>query len=121
MGLGCLIYAQRNEHIRMHLLRFSGSGNEHDGRLDSRAGQEKRGACKIIEDVVKKIKITRLRAHFFNITVLSALAHASQTWAFRNQEENAVMLNWESNASSIPPHTSERRISRISPMSAIED
>ncbi|KAK6745061.1 hypothetical protein RB195_011645 [Necator americanus] len=30
MGLGCPIHAQRNEHIRMHQLRLSGSGVEHD-------------------------------------------------------------------------------------------
>ncbi|KAK6730606.1 hypothetical protein RB195_007209 [Necator americanus] len=30
MGLGCPIHAQRNEHIRMHQLRLSGSGTEHD-------------------------------------------------------------------------------------------
>ncbi|KAK6747997.1 hypothetical protein RB195_000919 [Necator americanus] len=34
VGLGCLIHSQRNEHIRMHQLRLSGSGNEHDERPD---------------------------------------------------------------------------------------
>ncbi|KAK6730379.1 hypothetical protein RB195_007068 [Necator americanus] len=32
--------AQRNEHIRMHQLRLSGSGTEHDERPDPRAGQK---------------------------------------------------------------------------------
>ncbi|KAK6736276.1 hypothetical protein RB195_019134 [Necator americanus] len=47
------------------------------------------GAYKSIEDVVKKTRNTRLRAHLFNTTVLPALTYASETWAFRKQEENA--------------------------------
>ncbi|KAK6767037.1 hypothetical protein RB195_026538 [Necator americanus] len=47
-------------------------------------------AYKSIEDVVKKTRNTRLRAHLFNTTVLPALTYASETWAFRKQEENAV-------------------------------
>ncbi|KAK6749443.1 hypothetical protein RB195_001820 [Necator americanus] len=50
------------------------------------------GAYKSIEDVVKKTRNTRLRAHLFNTTVLPALTYASETWAFRNQEENAVSV-----------------------------
>ncbi|KAK6738265.1 hypothetical protein RB195_020399 [Necator americanus] len=50
------------------------------------------GAYKSIEDVVKKTRNTRLRAHLFNTTVLPALAYASETWAFRKQEENAVSV-----------------------------
>ncbi|KAK6762466.1 hypothetical protein RB195_023259 [Necator americanus] len=50
------------------------------------------GAYKSIEDVVKKTRNTRLRAHLFNITVLPALTYASETWAFRKQEENAVSV-----------------------------
>ncbi|KAK6744057.1 hypothetical protein RB195_011012 [Necator americanus] len=34
MGLGCSIHAQRNENIRMHQLRLSGSGIEHDAVSD---------------------------------------------------------------------------------------
>ncbi|KAK6734510.1 hypothetical protein RB195_017975 [Necator americanus] len=93
MGLGCPIHAQGNEHIRMHQLRLSGSGIEHEERLDPQAGQEETsslGAYKSIEDVVKKTSNIRLRAHLFNITVLPALAYASESWAFRKQEENAV-------------------------------
>ncbi|KAK6734940.1 hypothetical protein RB195_018252 [Necator americanus] len=37
---GCPIHAQRNEHIRMHQLRLSGSGTVHDERPDLRDGQE---------------------------------------------------------------------------------
>ncbi|KAK6762491.1 hypothetical protein RB195_023278 [Necator americanus] len=47
------------------------------------------GAYKSIEDVAKKNRNTRLRAHLFNTTVLLALTYASETWAFRKQEENA--------------------------------
>ncbi|KAK6766173.1 hypothetical protein RB195_025836 [Necator americanus] len=50
------------------------------------------GAYKSIEDVVKKTRNTRLRAHLFNTTVLPALTYASETWAFRKQEENAVSV-----------------------------
>ncbi|KAK6749731.1 hypothetical protein RB195_002002 [Necator americanus] len=50
------------------------------------------GAYKSIEDVVKKTTNTRLRAHLFNTTVLPALTYASETWAFRKQEENAVSV-----------------------------
>ncbi|KAK6744516.1 hypothetical protein RB195_011314 [Necator americanus] len=63
MGLGCPIHAQRNEHIRMHQLRLSGSGVEHDERPDLELGRRRRapwGAYKSIEDVVKKTRNTRL-------------------------------------------------------------
>ncbi|KAK6744981.1 hypothetical protein RB195_011596 [Necator americanus] len=50
------------------------------------------GAYKSIEDAVKKTRNTRLRAHLFNTTVLPALTYASETWAFRKQEENAVSV-----------------------------
>ncbi|KAK6750710.1 hypothetical protein RB195_002592 [Necator americanus] len=50
------------------------------------------GAYKSIEDVVKKTRNTRLRAHLFNTTVLSALTYASETWAFRKKEENASTI-----------------------------
>ncbi|KAK6733427.1 hypothetical protein RB195_017267 [Necator americanus] len=50
------------------------------------------GAYKSIEDVVKKTRNTRLRAHLFSTTVLPALTYASGTWAFRKQEENAVSV-----------------------------
>ncbi|KAK6734963.1 hypothetical protein RB195_018267 [Necator americanus] len=48
-----------------------------------------RGAYKSIEDVVKKTRNTRLRAHLFNTTVLPALTYASETRALRKQEETA--------------------------------
>ncbi|KAK6733122.1 hypothetical protein RB195_017094 [Necator americanus] len=46
-------------------------------------------AYKSIEDVVKKTRNTRLRAHLLNTTVLSALTYASETWTFRKQEKDA--------------------------------
>ncbi|EYB92970.1 hypothetical protein Y032_0188g1163 [Ancylostoma ceylanicum] len=58
-------------------------------------GRRKRaawGAYKSIEDVVKRTKNTRLRAHLFNTTVLPALTYASETWAVRKQDENAVSV-----------------------------
>ncbi|KAK6752051.1 hypothetical protein RB195_003462 [Necator americanus] len=63
--------------------------------LTPELGRRRRAAWrgyKSIEDVVKKIRNTRLRAHLFNTTVLPALTYASETWAFRKQEENAVSV-----------------------------
>ncbi|KAK6757402.1 hypothetical protein RB195_015307 [Necator americanus] len=57
-----------------------------------RKRQEAWGAYKSIEDVVKKTRNTRLRAHLFNTTVLPALTYASETWAFCKQEENEVSV-----------------------------
>ncbi|KAK6735469.1 hypothetical protein RB195_018590 [Necator americanus] len=56
-------------------------------------GRRRRAASyKSIEDVVKKTRNIRLRAHLFNTTVLPALTYAPETWAFRKQEENAVSV-----------------------------
>ncbi|KAK6761297.1 hypothetical protein RB195_022381 [Necator americanus] len=61
--------------------------------LTSELGRTKRAAWeafKSIEDVVKRTKNNRLRAHLLNATVLPALTYASETWAFREQKENAI-------------------------------
>ncbi|KAK6737100.1 hypothetical protein RB195_019661 [Necator americanus] len=50
MGLGCPIHAQRNEHIRMHQLRLSRSGIEHDERPDPRAGQEEKSGLGSVQE-----------------------------------------------------------------------
>ncbi|KAK6762604.1 hypothetical protein RB195_023360 [Necator americanus] len=58
--------------------------------MTSELGRRRRvawGAYKSIEDVVKKTRNTRLRAYLFKTTVLPALTYASETWAFREQEE----------------------------------
>ncbi|KAK6762162.1 hypothetical protein RB195_023032 [Necator americanus] len=63
--------------------------------LTSELGRRRRaawGAYKSIEDVVKKTRNTPLRTHLFNTTVLPVLTYASETWAFRKQEENAVSV-----------------------------
>ncbi|KAK6764681.1 hypothetical protein RB195_024852 [Necator americanus] len=63
--------------------------------LTSELGRRARAAWeafKSIEDVVKRTKNIRLRAHLFSTTVLPALTYASETWAFRKQEENAVSV-----------------------------
>ncbi|KAE9418752.1 hypothetical protein Angca_003370, partial [Angiostrongylus cantonensis] len=39
------------------------------------------GASESIEDVVRKTKNTRLRAHLFGSTVFPALPYASETWS----------------------------------------
>ncbi|KAE9420645.1 hypothetical protein Angca_007378, partial [Angiostrongylus cantonensis] len=47
---------------------------------------------KSIEDVVKKTKNTRLRAHLFDSTVLPALTYASETCSLRKQEERSQIV-----------------------------
>ncbi|KAE9412704.1 hypothetical protein Angca_005530, partial [Angiostrongylus cantonensis] len=50
------------------------------------------GAFKSIEDVVKRTKNTRLRAHLFNSTVLLALTYASETWSLRKLDERSLSV-----------------------------
>ncbi|KAE9419552.1 hypothetical protein Angca_006599, partial [Angiostrongylus cantonensis] len=50
------------------------------------------GAFKSIEDVVKRTKNTRLRAHLFDSTVLPALTCASETWLLRKQDEKSLSV-----------------------------
>ncbi|KAE9420288.1 hypothetical protein Angca_004975, partial [Angiostrongylus cantonensis] len=50
------------------------------------------GAFKSIEDVVKRTKNTRLRAHLFDSTVLPALTYASKTWLLHKQDERSLSL-----------------------------
>ncbi|KAE9417796.1 hypothetical protein Angca_003231, partial [Angiostrongylus cantonensis] len=50
------------------------------------------GAFKSIEDVVKRTKNTRLRAHLFDSTVLPALTYASKTWLLRKQDERSFSV-----------------------------
>ncbi|KAK6761571.1 hypothetical protein RB195_022588 [Necator americanus] len=69
------------------------------------------GAYKSIEDVVKKTRNTRLRAYLFNTTV-PALTYASETWAFRKQEENAV---------SVIERSIERVVQRVSRLTQLRD
>ncbi|KAE9412803.1 hypothetical protein Angca_009421, partial [Angiostrongylus cantonensis] len=49
-------------------------------------------AFKSIEDVVKRTKNTRLRAHLFDSTVLPALTYASETWSLRKQYERLLSV-----------------------------
>ncbi|KAE9412680.1 hypothetical protein Angca_003800, partial [Angiostrongylus cantonensis] len=48
------------------------------------------GALKSIEDVVRRSKNTRLRAHLFDSTVLPALTYAKGTWSLPNQHERSL-------------------------------
>ncbi|KAE9415055.1 hypothetical protein Angca_009017, partial [Angiostrongylus cantonensis] len=50
------------------------------------------GAFKSIEDVVKRTKNTRLRAHLFDSTVLPALTYASETWSLRKEDERSLSV-----------------------------
>ncbi|KAE9421205.1 hypothetical protein Angca_004107, partial [Angiostrongylus cantonensis] len=50
------------------------------------------GAFKSIEDVVKKTKNARLRAHLFDSTVLLVLTYASKTWPLRKQDERSLSV-----------------------------
>ncbi|KAE9415251.1 hypothetical protein Angca_005119, partial [Angiostrongylus cantonensis] len=49
-------------------------------------------AFKSIKDVMKRTKHTRLRAHLFDSTVLSALTYASNTWSLRKQDERSLSV-----------------------------
>ncbi|KAE9417683.1 hypothetical protein Angca_004284, partial [Angiostrongylus cantonensis] len=49
-------------------------------------------AFKSIEDVVKRTKNIRLRAHLFDSTVLPALTYASETWSLREQDERSLSV-----------------------------
>uniref|UniRef100_A0A0K0CV01 Reverse transcriptase domain-containing protein n=1 Tax=Angiostrongylus cantonensis TaxID=6313 RepID=A0A0K0CV01_ANGCA len=50
------------------------------------------GAFKSIENVVKRTKNTRLRAHLFDSTVLPALTYASETWSLPKQDERSLSV-----------------------------
>uniref|UniRef100_A0A0K0D201 Reverse transcriptase domain-containing protein n=1 Tax=Angiostrongylus cantonensis TaxID=6313 RepID=A0A0K0D201_ANGCA len=50
------------------------------------------GTFESIEDVVKRTKNTRLRAHLFDSTVLPALTYASETWSLRKQDERSLSV-----------------------------
>ncbi|KAK6757953.1 hypothetical protein RB195_015647 [Necator americanus] len=77
-------------------------------------------AYKSIEDVVKKVRSTRFRAHLFSNTVLPALTYASGSWAFRKQEENAVnVIERAIERVMLGVSASEGRDLKFSPTSAI--
>ncbi|KAE9417545.1 hypothetical protein Angca_005204, partial [Angiostrongylus cantonensis] len=50
------------------------------------------GAFRGTEDVVKRTKNTRLRAHLFGSTVLPALAYASEPWSLRKQDKRSLSV-----------------------------
>ncbi|KAE9421397.1 hypothetical protein Angca_007271, partial [Angiostrongylus cantonensis] len=50
------------------------------------------GALKSIEDVVKRTKNTRLRAHLIDSTVLPTLTYASETCSLRKQDERSLSV-----------------------------
>ncbi|KAE9417798.1 hypothetical protein Angca_003229, partial [Angiostrongylus cantonensis] len=50
------------------------------------------GAFKSIEDVVKRTKNTRLRAHLFDSAVLPALTYASETSSLHKQDEISLSV-----------------------------
>ncbi|VDP02167.1 unnamed protein product [Heligmosomoides polygyrus] len=58
----------------------------------SRRKREVWGASKSVEEIAKKTKNVRLRAHLFDSTVLPALTYASETWAIRKQDEHAISV-----------------------------
>ena len=47
-------------------------------------------AFKSIEDVVKRMKNTRLRAHLFDSTILPGLTYASKICSLRKQDEGTM-------------------------------
>ncbi|VDM58511.1 unnamed protein product [Angiostrongylus costaricensis] len=71
------------------------------------------GAYKSIEDVVKRTKNTRLRAHLFDSTVLPAVTYTLETWSLRKQNEKSLSViitrSRRDVARSIPFDTSKGR------------
>ncbi|KAE9414105.1 hypothetical protein Angca_009360, partial [Angiostrongylus cantonensis] len=70
------------------------------------------GACQSIEDVVKRTKNTRLRAHLFDSAVLPALTYASETWSLRNEDERSL---------SVMEHAVERTMLGVSCFAQVKD
>ncbi|KAE9414944.1 hypothetical protein Angca_002884, partial [Angiostrongylus cantonensis] len=70
------------------------------------------GAFKSIEDVVKRTKNTRLRAHLFDSTVLPALTYASETWSLRRKDERSL---------SVIERAVERTTLGVSPFTQVRD
>ncbi|VDL79118.1 unnamed protein product [Nippostrongylus brasiliensis] len=71
-----------------------GSKVQHDD-LSPELGRRERaawGAFKSVEEVVRKTKTARLRAHLFDATALPALTYASESWALRKQDEHAIYV-----------------------------
>ncbi|WKX89605.1 hypothetical protein Q1695_008897 [Nippostrongylus brasiliensis] len=63
--------------------------------LSPELGRRKRAAWsafKSVEEVVRRTKNARLRAHLFDSTVLPALTYASESWALRKQDEHAICV-----------------------------
>ncbi|WKY01632.1 hypothetical protein Q1695_015557 [Nippostrongylus brasiliensis] len=63
--------------------------------LNPELGRRKRaawGAFKSVEEVVRRTKNARLRAHLFDSTVLPALTYASESCALRKQDEHAICV-----------------------------
>ncbi|KAK6752321.1 hypothetical protein RB195_003627 [Necator americanus] len=90
-GFSTIDHIHNISKLWMH--RSSAESTKDDVHAERMGGGERLGiAYKSIEDVVKKTRNTRLRAHLFNTTVLPALTYASETWAFRKQEENVVSI-----------------------------
>ena len=50
------------------------------------------GAYKSIEDVVRRTKNIKLRAHLFDATIIPALTYASETWSLRKQDERSLSV-----------------------------
>ncbi|XP_055964648.1 uncharacterized protein LOC130017907 [Sorex fumeus] len=50
-------------------------------------------AFKNVEEIAKRTKNLRLRAHLFDSTVLPALTYASETWPLCKQDENAIQVS----------------------------
>ncbi|KAJ1355561.1 hypothetical protein KIN20_013015 [Parelaphostrongylus tenuis] len=50
------------------------------------------GTFRSIEDVVKRTKNIRLRAHLFDSTIIPALTYAAETWSLRKQDERSLAV-----------------------------
>ncbi|XP_055965733.1 uncharacterized protein LOC130019155 [Sorex fumeus] len=85
-------------HIGTHGLEWNEQGREVNMRNDlapelSRRKRAAWNAFMNVEEIAKRTKNLRLRAHLFDSTVLPALTYASETWALRKQDENAIQVS----------------------------
>ncbi|KAE9419151.1 hypothetical protein Angca_008330, partial [Angiostrongylus cantonensis] len=70
------------------------------------------GGFKSIEDVVKRTKNSRLRAHLFDSTIPPALSYASESWSLREQDERSL---------SVIERAVERRMLAVSRFTQVRD
>ncbi|KAK6736242.1 hypothetical protein RB195_019115 [Necator americanus] len=126
MDLGCPIHAQQNECTSyVYLGRKLNMMND----LTPYLGRRRRaawGAYKSIEDVMKKSRNTRLRAHLFNTTILPALknghvASRKKTRCYVQEGGREIHMRDEHEISVLFAQSSERSRNREQQVTDVAD